>query len=140
MRKAAASFVLMMLLLGAQAHAKNVIVTRETDVASMSNSKTMTQKKGKFEKTYVVEGDTITRTTLRDLQTNQITNDNTAYKITMLPNLLGKNSAVANKFIQAMAPKTSADSQDVIMIDKQSVYVIKTKGTDVSITTEKRIK
>ena len=139
MRKLILSMVSILFLLSANAHASSTIVAVEEENDSMANGRVDIQK-GRFEHTYVIDGNTITRTMVRDLATNQVYNNNTVYTISSekMPESV-QNIPQVGPMVQALAT-SDPTTIDVLMIDKTSVRSFKVKGNVTSLSLQKRVK
>jgi hypothetical protein len=120
------------------ANAAKTLMTQEDQIMFMVGGQVHTLK-GMFQNTYEIDGDKITRTLVRNMFTKKDVKDNTVYKMDLekLPDAVKKIPGTES-MIQAYA-SLSPQEMDILVIDKTTVRVIRTKGTDVTISLQKRL-
>ena len=100
----------------------------------------MKRSKGQFEITYYVEGDTVTRTRVYDLDKKQVIPDDTVYKIQrQLVSDPSKGPLSGKPIIRAIG-QPGADAVEILMIGGTFIQSVKSTADYFVISRQKRIK
>ena len=97
--------------------------------------------KGQFEITYYVEGDTVTRTRVYDLDKKQVIPDDTVYQIQrQLVSDPSKGLSLSGKPIIRAIGQPGSDGVEILVIGETFIQSVKSTADYFVISRQKRIK
>lgn len=101
----------------------------------------MKRSKGQFEITYYIEGNTVTRTRVYDLNNKQVIPDDTVYKIQrQLASDPTKGLSLGGKPIIQAVGQPGADAMEILMIGETFIQSVRSTSDYFVISRLKRIK
>lgn len=130
----------LMLLCCRAAFAGETITAQEVEGYFYADGK-MKRSKGQFEVTYYIEGNTITRTRVYDLNKNQVIPDDTVYKIQrQLLSDPTKGVALSGKPVIQAIGQPGLDVIEILMIGDAFIQSIKSTSDYFAISRLKSVK
>ena len=101
----------------------------------------MKRSKGQFEITYYIEGNTVTRTRVYDLNKKQVIPDDTVYQIQrqLVSDPSKRLSLNGNPIIRALG-QPGTDAVEILMIGETFIQSVKSTSDYLVISRQKRIK
>lgn len=140
MTRPAFLFALVVLLACRATLAGETITAQEIEGYFYANGE-MKRSKGLFEITYYIEGNTITRTRVYDLNKKQVIPDNTVYQIQrqLLSDPTKGQSLTGEPIIRAIG-QPGLDAVEILMISEAFIQSVKSTSHYFVITRLKRIK
>lgn len=133
-------FALAMILSCTAALAEETVTAQEVESYFYRDGK-MERSKGQFEVTYYVEGDTITRTRVYDINKKEVIPDNTVYQIQR--QLLSDPSiglTLLGKPVIRAIGQPALDAVEILVIGETFIQSARSSGDYFVITRSKRIK
>jgi hypothetical protein len=140
MTKPTILFALVACLASSVALAGETITAQEVEGYFYADGE-MKRSKGQFEITYYIEGNTITRTRVYDLNRKQVLPDNTVYKIQrQLESDPTKGLSFSGKPIIRAIGQPGTDAMEILMIGETFIQSVKSTSDYFVISRLKRIK
>jgi hypothetical protein len=140
MSRPAFLFAMVILLACKGALAGETITAQEVEGYFYADGK-MTRSKGQFEITYYIEGNTVTRTRVYDLNKKQVIPDDTVYLIQrQLSSDPTKGLSITGKPIIRAIGQPGLDALEILMISETVIQSVKSTSDYFVISRLKRIK
>lgn len=138
MSKLVPLFTLSVILISQGALGGEIITAQEVESYLYADGK-MEHSKGQFEDTYYLEGDTVTRTRIYDLQKKEVIPDKTVYRIQRSDPAQGLLSS-REPVIRAIGQPGPPGSIEILVIGKTFIQSVRSSSDYFVVSRSRRIK